>query len=57
LAHQAGDKRDIATQPVEFGDEDWATVAPCRRQGSGKLGSAIQSIGPLPALLFDKRLD
>jgi hypothetical protein len=50
VCHQAADKVNVATEPVQLGDCHWAPLAPCFAQCRCKLRTPLQGVGALAGL-------
>jgi hypothetical protein len=47
VAHQAADEMNVAAQPIELGDDDWASRLPGLPERCGQLGPTIEGVGAL----------
>src|ERR1019366_6613314 len=56
VRHQTADEMDVATEPVELGNDDGGLVLLCCLQCRGELRSAIERIGALASLDLIERL-
>ena len=48
LSHQTADEVDVAAEPIELRDDDWAFQTAGHLESRGKLRPALKASAPLP---------